>query len=421
MNVLPLQSRRRSTAARATTVIGALCLAAVPVVASGSSASAATCSVSVAKYGTDVNAARAALKAVTPTCQAVEFTPGTYVFNDTFRVTTPGVTVLADPGAVIKVAAGVHLTNALVEVAAANVQLQNLTLDGTGGYTDGVFVDQSGVVVSGLTTTGISNRAVSVRSHGSGTTISGCNVTGFGDRGVSTQANSTTIENCTVTGGAGIAISSFGGASNVSVLNNNVSFAGDKGIEIASTNGFTVSGNTVHDSHTLGIHLLRSTNGTISNNVSYHNRNNGIDAHGDTYLTIQGNQSYLNGAPRLPDGMEGNGIIVYCSQHVNVLSNTVWDNAQGQPGNRDGIRISDNGGVGGEMPTSYITVDGNTAYDDQAVHTQGYGIRLGKGKTGDLNNITVTNNNGTGNLLDGIFMKGLVANAVTNIQNNNLS
>ncbi len=189
-------------------------------------------------------------------------------------------------------------------------------------------------------------------------------------------------------------------------------------MEFNDTSNFTASGNTIHDNASLGLHVYKSATGTISNNIIYHNQHNGIDLHGDTYVTIQGNQSYLNGGPRTT-GAEGQGILVYSSQHVDVLSNTVWNNSQYQPGKRNGIGVSDNGGAGGEMPTKHVTVDGNTSYDNQATATQGYAVMLGG--PGDLNYITVTNNHGWGNVHAGLGTKGLAPGATVTISNNTLT
>lgn len=212
-------------------------------------------------------------------------------------------------------------------------------------------------------------------------------------------------------------------AAGVTVTGLTVAGSPDKGIEVSGSTNFTISSNVVHDSHSLGVHVLRSTTGTLSSNTIYRNRSNGMDIHGSKYITIQKNRSYLNGGPRFPDRNEGNGIIVYCSQDVKVLYNTVWDNAQSQPGGRDGIRISDNNQANGEMPTRYIIVDGNLAYDNQSRATQAWAIRIGgpSGKGGDLNYITVTNNTGYGNTEFGLYTKGLAPGAKANIANNKLT
>lgn len=413
-------NRPRTAARRAALVTGLLTAVGTPVLLEAP-AHAATCPISVASFGHDVSAAQSALKAVTASCHTVVFTPGTYTFNSTLVIRAGGVTVEADPGAVIKPASGARLGQGLVVIAASNVTLNGLTISGGGSKTDAVSVHAPGANVVSLHTTGILGRAVDVLKAGTNAVVTGCSVTGFGDRGITTESKGTTVRGCTVNGGNGIGISSFGGASAVSFLGNTVSGVGDKGIEVNSTSGFTISGNTSHDNATLGIHLLRSNNGTVSNNVVYSNLNNGIDAHGDTNLIIENNKSYRNGGPRYPDTLEGNGIIVYCSQHVQVLNNTVWDNGQHQPGKRDGIRISDTNGKGGEMATRYIVVSGNVAYDDQSSPTQGWGIRLGQTNHGDLNFITVRGNTGHGNMFSGIFEKGLAPNATATITNNNIT
>lgn len=214
-------------------------------------------------------------------------------------------------------------------------------------------------------------------------------------------------------------------ASNVTVSGLTLVSSRDKGIEANGANNFTISGNLVSGSHTMGIHILRSSSGTISGNRIFQNRSNGVDLHGATNVAITNNQSYLNGAQRFPEGNEGNGILVYCSQWVQVLNNTVWNNSQAQPGSRDGIRVSDNNAQSGEMPTRHIVVDGNSIYDNQSSATQNYAIRIGGpdagSRGGDLNYITVRNNTGYGNLNGGVFSDGLARGATYTITNNQLT
>jgi parallel beta-helix repeat protein len=214
-------------------------------------------------------------------------------------------------------------------------------------------------------------------------------------------------------------------ASNVTVRGLTLLNSRDKGIETNGVRNFTISGNSVRGSHTMGIHILRSSTGTISGNQIFQNRSNGIDLHGATDVAITDNKSYSNGAPRFPEGNEGNGILVYCSQWVKVLNNTVWNNAQAQAGSRDGIRLSDNNGQEGEMRTRHIVVDGNSIFDNQSRATQNYAIRIGGPRAasdgGDLNYITVRNNTGYGNLNGGVFTDGLAAGATYTISNNRLT
>jgi parallel beta-helix repeat protein len=201
-------------------------------------------------------------------------------------------------------------------------------------------------------------------------------------------------------------------ANSVTVSGLTLSHSLDKGIEVYEASGFTVSGNTVHHSTSTGIHVLRSS-GTVSGNRVYRSRSNGVDLHGALDTVVEGNRVYLNGAPRFPGGNEGNGILVYASQRVRVLSNTVWNNSQGQPGSRDGIRLADNGAVDGEVPTRYVTVSGNTIYDNQASGTQNYGIRIGTpyADRSTINHITVKNNTGWGNLRAGVLVSRMVPGA----------
>jgi parallel beta-helix repeat protein len=247
-----------------------------------------------------------------------------------------------------------------------------------------------------------------------------------------------TVDSVTVTGKPGAVIraasgASFrggllqlgSGASGITVRGLTIVNSPDKGLELWKARNFTVSGNIIYGSRKMGIHVLRSTSGTLSNNTVYRNRSNGIDLHGSTGITIRNNKVYLNGGPRWPDRNEGDGILIYCSQHVNVLSNTTWNNGQSQPGSRDGIRLSDNRQQDGEMPTRYVTIDGNASYDTQSEGTQGWAIRIGHPASGrlggDINYVKVTNNTGYGNLNAGIYTKGLAPGATYVYSNNKLT
>lgn len=202
--------------------------------------------------------------------------------------------------------------------------------------------------------------------------------------------------------------------------------APDKGIEMVNADDFTVSNNVVHGSGTLGIQILRSTSGTVSGNTIYQNQSNGIDLHGATYVTVENNEAYLDGSPyNTTTHHEGEGIEIYCSQHLDILSNTIYDNSQGQPGMRDGIRAADTDQPG-ETPTRYVTISKNTIYDNQKQPTQGYAINLGgvsavNNGGGDLTDITVTYNTGHGNIHPGIFTEGLAPDATYHAYGNKLT
>jgi parallel beta-helix repeat protein len=392
----------------------------LPAMAGNASASIATCPIDVGSYGYTQAAAQAALKAVSTSCSTVVFTAGTYVFSSSLKIGVAGVTVTAEDGAVIKPAVGVSISGGLIKVNAGGVTLSNLVIDGSGNSADGILVSAPNTTIGG-TSLNVGGRAISILSRGADAKISGCIVTGFGDRGVLTQADRTTVDGCKVSGGHGTAMWAFSGADSPSFINNLISASAGMGMEFNTASNFTAAGNTISGSTTLGIHMLRSNYGTVENNTSYQNGSNGIDAHGSTNVTIRDNKSYLNGGPRFPYTLEGQGILVYCSQYMEVRNNTVWDNAQTQPGKRSGITVSDNFGANGEMLTHDVIVDGNTAYDDQPTATQAWAIRIGGPsgkKVGDLDFITVTNNVGYGNINAGLFTVGLAPGA-TFVEGNN--
>lgn len=109
----------------------------------------------------------------------------------------------------------------------------------------------------------------------------------------------------------------------------------------AGATAVTIADNTLYGSGLLGVHVLGTRYVTVMDNLIHHNGNNGIDVHNSFYVTVTGNRTYHNGGPRSPRLLEGNGILVFCDQHVTVSRNLVYDNSQYQPGKRDGIRISD--------------------------------------------------------------------------------
>ncbi|MGI8681256.1 MAG: fibronectin type III domain-containing protein [Mycobacteriales bacterium] len=361
-------------------------------------------------YGYTLAAAQAALKdAVSTGCRSIVFTAGTYVFNASFKVATGSVRVSGLSGATIQPLAGATLSDGLIKVNANDVTLTGLTLDGLGRSIDGIVSSSLRTIIKDTSVTGV-RRGISLRSSAADASVSRCTVTNFTGQGVLTQAARTTVDACKVATGGGTGMWAFSGADSTKFTNNDVSGSRRIGIEFYHASNFITTGNTVHDNHLMGIHMLRSNGGVVENNTVYNNENNGIDAHGSTNVTIVGNSSSFNGGPRLPETLEGQGIIVYCSQYIDVLNNTVWDNAQEQPGKRSGITVSDNFGANGELLTNHVKVDGNTAYDDQPSATQEYAIRIGGPsgkKVGDLDYITVTNNRGWGNIKAGLFTVGL--------------
>lgn len=191
----------------------------------------------------------------------------------------------------------------------------------------------------------------------------------------------------------------------------------DKGIEANEAKNFEVRNCHIYGNATLGFHLLRSQGAKVNGNDVHNNGSNGIDAHGDTEVVIINNKCCFNGSSA--HGREGNGILSYCSQRVLIARNVCYNNAQGQPGHRDGIRVGDNGGQNGELPGRFVTVEENLCYDDQATRTQGWAVNLfGPGKT--LDDITVRNNKGHGNLHAGIRTKGLRAGGTIVVESNSL-
>ncbi len=421
-------SPRQPDLRSALTVGALLFVSAAPAVVGTVPASAEECPIDVARYGYTLAAAQSALNAVSSTCREIVFTPGTYEFSGTFTVSTGSVTVRGEPGATIKAAPGATISYGLIKIGASDVNLTDLSLDGSAAPGDGIRVAGTKAVITGASLTNVTARPIFVATAAGDASISGCKVTGFGERGVVTYGDRTTIDGCTVTGGTSatsIAMWALS-ADHPSLINNTIANNAGKAMEFSSATNFTAAGNDIHDNGLLGIHMLRSKTGLVENNVVHHNKNNGIDAHGGQYVTIRNNRSYFNGGPRQPDTLEGQGILIFCSQHMKVLNNTVWNNSQGQPGVRSGIQVSDNSGQNNELLTLDVLVDGNTAYDDQqpdSAATQKYAIHIGgsAGNMGDLDLITVTNNTGYGNINAGVYTKGLAVGSTSYFANNKLT
>lgn len=211
-------------------------------------------------------------------------------------------------------------------------------------------------------------------------------------------------------------------APNVTVTGVTVDRSPGIGIQVwGNATNIMLSHVTVSNSVLLGFHILRASHVTVSDVLSTHNGSNGIDMHGSTYVTVTGSTFSYNGSPRQPPGTEGNGILAFCAQYITITGNTVLNNSQGQPGSRDGIRVSDRGSSSQrgsiDFPTAYVTVTDNLVND--TAHLQNYAIRIGYGRgPGDLDHIIVTGNHGAGSMHPGVYTGGLRPGATATITGN---
>lgn len=407
---------RRSGIRSALTAIVVVLVGISPSLAGSSSAATAECPIDVGKtYGYTLAAAQSALAAVSTSCRTVVFSAGTYLFNGQLRIKASGVTVTGADGAVIKPSPGVWIDDGLINVRAASVTLSGLTLEVSGGSRHGISSSASNTVISDTSVTGVKGRGIYMLTGAADARITSCTVTDSGAEGIATQAHRTTVDGCTVSGSRSHGMWAFSGADGTAFINNTVMNGNRVGIEFIGATNFTAAGNFVHDNHLMGIHLLRSDGGLLDGNTVYLNTHNGIDSHGSTQLTIQNNTVHDNGGIRFPETLEGQGIIAFCSQYIDILSNTVYNNSQNQAGKRDGIHVSDSQGRDGSMRTAHIKIDGNTVYDEQATGTQTYAIHIGGPSNkviGDITDVTVTHNRGWGNLKPGIRTNGLAPDAI---------
>jgi len=145
-------------------------------------------------------------------------------------------------------------------------------------------------------------------------------------------------------------------------------------ISLSSCQDFEVSGNTSNDGGDMGITVaLGNLRGKVSDNICLRNNMCGIDigdptSIGDRDITITGNVLMNNGQDRL---------------------------SSGTPAGHAGIAVA------GHL-VSHVAISGNVLGDDQATHTQAYGVSLQNadmvslGPDIDAGNITATYFKGTG-------------------------
>ena len=290
---------------------------------------------------------------------------GIYVTTLSTNVTVSGNTVSGVNGV------GIYV-NTL-----SNITVSGNTVSDTTSY--GIYNrSSSNVTISGNHVSGAQSHAIYVSPSSSNVTVNDNQVSGINGYGV--WANSSS--GVTVSGNTISNTSSYGlhvdTSSNVTVSGNDVSFAGQRavdlikyGIKLTDTTASLVSGNVSHDNSNDGIFLDATTNGvrvtgnqafrnargyaraapgidvrgynnTVDRNISHDNEDSGFQFYtGSHDNLVVDNLAYFNG---------DHGIDDLGSTNQRIISNTVWGNYAA--------------GINVEGSSTGATVENNIAVDN---------------------------------------------------------
>jgi hypothetical protein len=276
----------------------------------------------------------------TPPPNVIKICPGTYPeqIEITFPVTLEGISDGTSTGATISVPSGGFVVNAtndfgesmavqvLVENAGGDVNLSNLTVDGSGATgecghgCEGIFYQNSPGTMDHLTMLNPAYAGVWLEggSANPSVTLENSNLQGSGVFGVYAETNSSSSELTAAIKGNDLTVSegAFGifvaNGTTVSVSGNLV-VSGDFGISIES--GGSVSKNTVVG---VGFRGIETEGGSVTSNVVF---NSAISAEpppssiwvNSSTATVTGNSIVQS----------GNAIDFYCIAGSNVHSNTI--------------------------------------------------------------------------------------------------
>jgi len=300
-----------------------------------------------------------------------------------------------------------NLSCGFTNASALTVGASNITIDGN-GHSISVFIPFSN---KGIKNIGYSN--VTIKNFS--------NISGYQDAvyfsGVGTDhglikdntigkairlevgSDYTIVQNNTVTS-AGIALT---GVSNVTVTGNTAS-SGSYGIQLSSSTGNAISGNTTNSNTSSGIYLASSTGNTISNNTSNSNTaGSGIYLTASTGNTILGNTANSNTY----------GINLVTSS----TSNTVTSNAMSS--NTSYALNMDDASMDNTITGTTNTTNGKTIIIQNGISDQTFdGNTLGGIAlfwcTG-CDNVTVQNATLETNVRRGIYLKNTNHSTVQNI------
>src|SRR6266536_2957099 len=294
--------------------------------------------------------------------QTVQVASGTYPELVTVSNSgAPGSPIVfsAAPGASVTVSGQ---ANGFKLAGKSYVTIQGFTVANTSSYGFYVSSSSSNVIVSGNTVSNIASNGIYVTTLSSNVTVSGNTVSGVNGVGiyVNTLSN-VTVSGNTVSGTQSHAIYVSPSSSNVTVNDNQVSGITGYGFWANSSSGVTVSGNTISNTSNYGLHVDTSSNVTVSgNDVSFAGQRAvdlikyGIKLTDTTNSLVSGNLSHDN---------SNDGIFLDATTTgVRVTGNEAFGNARGYSRAAPGIDVRGYNN----------TVDRNISHDNEDSGLQFY-------------------------------------------------
>src|SRR6266542_4120901 len=338
--------------------------------------------------------------------QTVQVASGTYPELVTVSNSgAPGSPIVfsAAPGASVTVSGQ---ANGFKLAGKSYVTIQGFTVANTSSYGFYVSSSSSNVIVSGNTVSNIASNGIYVTTLSSNVTVSGNTVSGV--NGVGIYVN--TLSNVTVSGNTVSNTTSYGiynrsssnvTISGVTVSGNTISNTSNYGLHVDTSSNVTVSGNDVSfagqravDLIKYGIKLTDTTNSLVSGNVSHDNSNDGIFLDATTTgVRVTGNEAFGNarGYSRAAPGIDVRG---YNNTVDRNISHDNEDSGfQFYTGSHDNLVVDNlsygNGDHGiDDLGSTNQRIISNTVYDNVAA-----GINVEGSSTGATieNNIAVDN------------------------------
>src|SRR6266536_1723447 len=270
--------------------------------------------------------------------QTVQVASGTYPELVTVSNSgAPGSPIVfsAAPGASVTVSGQ---ANGFKLAGKSYVTIQGFTVANTSSYGFYVSSSSSNVIVSGNTVSNIASNGIYVNTL-SNVTVSGNTVSNTTSYGIYNRSSSNvTISGNTVSGTQSHAIYVSPSSSNVTVNDNQVSGITGYGFWANSSSGVTVSGNTISNTSNYGLHVDTSSNVTVSgNDVSFAGQRAvdlikyGIKLTDTTNSLVSGNVSHDN---------SNDGIFLDATTTgVRVAGNEAFGNARGYSRAAPGIDV----------------------------------------------------------------------------------
>ena len=312
----------------------------------------------------------------------------------------------------------------------ANVTIRDLRIDGNGARQStghGILRTGDGAVYENLWVANCADRGIS-HGHGDYTRIAGCTVEDCAGRGILLEQSSwgritgNRVCRCGTVPDSpeDKAIEVYAGGDNTIACNLIDGGGAMRQIGAWDSPRAQIRDNTLINGLGMGI-APRSGQALIMGNTVVDAGNNAIDTCGADGNWIEGNTiSRVSSAPLGPANIENSGICVNGSRSTVIGNRIELCGRAGVhigPGNNDNhvldnlIRNCGQQGAGGAGiwvqvwtaggSISGTVIRGNTAFDDQAVKTQGYGVWLDPGR-GYIDNPVVEDNDLRGNGIGGL-------------------